>query len=115
MSIELAWTLVSLAGLLAAVWGVFDAWGDLRALEGVANGRRIIARGYLRAELIRVAIQAILLGLGIGPLLDPAPVRSSVFVLALMAVNVLLLANSVLAGIDRLRIRRTLYSESAAT
>ncbi len=45
--------------------------------------------------------------MGLGPLLNPAPVQLSAFVGALIAVNLLLLTNSVLDAVDRMNVRRS--------
>lgn len=107
MSIELLWTVMSATGMAVAAWGFFDAWADLRALGERANGRRIHAKGYRRDEGFSFAVHSILLAMGIGPLLNPAPVTLSGFVAALIAVNVLLLIRAILAARDRLEVRRT--------
>ena len=109
MSIELIWTLLATAGLIVAVWGFLDANADVHAVPNRTNGRRIIARGYRRDEAISVMVQAILLGIGIGPVRDPEPVRFSVIVAGLLAINALLLVRSLLAARDRLRVRRIDY------
>ena len=109
MSIELVWTLIATAGLVVAVWGFLDANADVHAVPNRTNGRRIIARGYRRDEAISVVIQAILLGIGLGPVIEPEPVRLSAFVVALIVVNLLLLARSLLAARDRLQVRRSDY------
>lgn len=105
MSIELAWVGIAVTGLAASLWGVRDALADLRAVRNLVNGRRVIARGYLRGELVSAAIQAGLVVVGIGPLLDPEPVRPSPAVVILMAVNAGLLVRSLLDALDRLTIR----------
>ena len=43
MSIELAWCVISVLGILVAVWGFLDASADLDALKQPTNGRLIIA------------------------------------------------------------------------
>jgi hypothetical protein len=106
MSIELVWTALSASGMAVAAWGFFDAWADLRALGERANGRRIHAKGYRRDEAFSFAVHSILLGMGIGPLLNPAPVTLSGFVAALIVVNVLLLVRSIFAAHDRIEVRK---------
>lgn len=53
------WTLAAAIGAAIAAWGTWDAWRDLRALGPSANGRRILAVGWVRREAIRFIIQAI--------------------------------------------------------
>lgn len=105
MSIELVWTLMALAGLVVAVVSFFDAWAGVRRMSGRAEALQIIARGYRRGEAITIVIQAVLLGMGISPLLNPTPVVLSPFVAALIAINGLLLVNSLLHARDRLNVR----------
>lgn len=107
--IEQAWTLLSTFGALIATIAFFDARSDLRALHNHTNGRRIIASGYMRTEALIGTVQGLLLVLGIGPLMDPAPVPLNPFVADLMLVNLLLVAMTVLNYRDRLRVRKALH------
>lgn len=105
MSIELAWTLLSLLGVSVSVWGVQDAQRSVRVFTVDGNGYLDVAKGHRRAEVIRGIVHLILLAMGIPALLNPTPVAASVFVAALMAVNALLLLNSILDLRLRLRER----------
>jgi len=105
MTPEQAWTVTSAAGALVAAWGVFDAVADLHAVGPIANGRRRIAKGYVRAEAIRLAIQVSWVVIGAIALLDDRAAPWSPAVVILVLTNAGLLANSLLDGIDRLRLR----------
>lgn len=53
MSVLSIWFLSSVIGLTMAVYGIFEAVLDARALGGLANGRRLVARQRLYAQLAR--------------------------------------------------------------
>ena len=106
MSIELAWTLLCLLGISVSVWGVRDANASVRVFEADGNGYLDMARGHRRAEIVRGLIHVILLTMGLPAALNPEPVRFSLFVAELMAVNVLLVLNSLLDLRLRLSERR---------
>lgn len=107
MSAAATWTLISAIGVLVAVWGTLDSWGDLRALRHNTNGRRIIAIGYLRGELIHLVILSAWTVLGYLALERASTWNPGTVVL--IVGNGLLVLRSVLDARDRLRVRKALH------
>ena len=99
------WTLTASAGALIATWNTWDAWADLRALGMASNGRRVIALGWVRRELIRVFIQASWAFIGFLAL-PTASNAVSPLGLLLVATNIALAVNTVLDARDRIVLRR---------
>jgi hypothetical protein len=106
----LIWTASSSIGALIAALNLFDAYGDLRALGPVQNGRRIIARGWVRSEAIRLGIQLAWALVGVLALLmtRPGPAPISILTLILIGTNVALATNTILDARERLALRRLL-------
>jgi hypothetical protein len=102
--VAIAWFLASGAGALIAGIGVSEAVGDLRALDGSANGRRIIARDYFRTQLGRLAICAVWMLLGLPLLFDNLLVGLNIYTAGLIGSNAALAIFALLS----LRDRRTL-------
>lgn len=109
MNPEWSWTIISAVAVAMAGWSFLDAWGDLRSLQGARNGRRTIARGYMRDELIRLLITGSWLALGIDRLTTPGESSWSLGVFVLVAGNGALAVQSILAARDRLKVRRMLH------
>ena len=98
--IELGWTGLALVGIWLAYLNGSEANRDLRALGGMTNGRRTIAVGNLRREVVRGLVQvdfAILGGMAMFDILV-GPVFVSGLLLASFAMN----ANSYFDRRDRL-------------
>lgn len=113
MSVEWTWTSLSVLALLTALWGLLDAWADLRAVDGEANGRRRIARGYMRAEAIRMLVSGGWLYIGLKVVGRPEPASWSEIVVVLVLTNAAILTSSLLDARDRLAVRRMgLYGET---
>ncbi len=104
----LVWTLVALLGAIVSLIGVADGLGDLRALHGEANGRRRLARGYLRGETIRLFIQLSWVSVGGLALLDDRPGMWSLGAVVVIAGVAGLMLNSILDRLDRRFVRRYL-------
>ena len=102
------WTVSAGIGALIAVLNLVDAYRDLRALEPGSNGRLLIARGWVRAEAIRFAIQLTWAGIGIAALLNPRPAPLSPIVLLLIGTNLALALNTILDARERIVLRRIL-------
>ena len=107
--IEVTWMAVAIVALLVAVWGWLDANAGVQRMKGRPEALQIVARGYRRGETFAIAKALVLLGLGLPSTLDPDPVRLTPFVLGLMSLSLLILANSVLHFRDRLLVRRKLW------
>lgn len=116
--VEIIWTLVAFVGLGLSLRGLIYAKGDLDyLLEHHYNGRRlIIAKGYLRRETIRTAVQMLFAALGILAMLRPPPpgerTPGSLFLIGLL---VLAAALTVLNTFGDLRDRRRLIDHWEAT
>lgn len=105
MDVVEVWIIVSLVGTTVSGWNLLDAIYDLRALAGIANGRRLIARGQVRREAIRTGVQATWLLVG---LLVHFNTWSWSIVLLLIGTNFAMSAGSFFDGIDRKRLRNLL-------
>lgn len=97
MVIEL-WVGSAIVGLLASAWGITEALGDLGALGGDRNGRRLVGRSRLTAHIGRAIVFGVWLALGAERL------ASDVDVPLTAAVAGLLLTNAILTGIALLDI-----------
>lgn len=106
MSPEWVWTLLAVAGMAVGVWGVTDVLSDLRALGEVRNGRRLLVKGDLRAELIRFAIQWSWFWVGLDSIVRPGDGSWSRPVTILIGSIAALLLNSVMSLLLRLQMRR---------
>ena len=102
------WFLLTGIGLAVSLRGLVDANEGARSIRNRYNGRRIVARGYRRSELLTTLKQLVLLALGIPSMLDPVPVSLSPFVLGLFALNLLGLTRTTLEWRDRVVLRRML-------
>lgn len=109
MSIELAWMTVASTCLIVAVWSWLDANAGVQRMRGRDEALQIVARGYRRGEVFAIAKAVLLIVLGLPATLDPEPVRFSIFVVELMILSLLILANSVMHFRDRLLVRRKLW------
>lgn len=65
--IEILWTLIALCGFVFSAFNVKDATQDLQVLElqGIGNGRKIIAQSFRTAEITRLVKQAIFIAIGV--------------------------------------------------
>lgn len=109
MSPAWTWTIISAAAALVAAWGFLDAWSDRRALANRRNGRRRIANGYMRAEVIRLAIGIGWTWIGASAIASGSASSWSLIVLILVGANAGMLINSILDARDRIAVRRTAY------
>lgn len=101
------WTAIAFLGALIAAWNTLDAWADLRALGSLSNGRRLIARGWVRRELVRLFIQVSWALIGFLSL-STASGEVNLIVVLLLATNAALTLNTILDARDRIRLRRIL-------
>lgn len=63
--VELAWVLTALSGIYLAALNGYEAYLDYQALGGVSNGRRRVAIGSIRREVLRGFVNICFLGVGI--------------------------------------------------
>lgn len=108
--IELAWILTAAAGIFVAGLNALEATGDFRALGGVRNGRRRIAIGTIRREIIRMFVNVLFLPVGVVAAFIPANPHSTwlgVYIsLTLLLASVAYNANSLLDRADRKYLMR---------
>ena len=88
MAIEV-WTLSALIGVLASLYGVYEARKDLRALGDIQNGARLVARQRLAAQVIRATITGTWTALGIVYLANDLHPTLNITVFALVMGNLL--------------------------
>lgn len=69
--IEVAWTLLALVGIWLAYLNGIESYRDLESLGGRQNGRRTIAVGNFRREVVRGLIQIAWLLIGLVALVTP--------------------------------------------
>ena len=106
---EIVWTVGALAGLMCNLALLMVAQGDMSRLRrhGRNGARLLVAKGNRRTEVHRVLVQAVFLAFGVWAALTP-PARPGpvsllgiVLTVALVSVQVLLVAGSVLDLRDR--------------
>lgn len=106
--VEWIWLLSSGGGLLFTLVAFVDAW----RLRNVLNGaRRLVARGNVRREVLRVIVQTLLLVVIIPGLFIDRPVTLSLPILCLIAVPPVLLLNTIWDAYDRHRVVRLVKGE----
>jgi hypothetical protein len=112
---ELAWTLVSLAGFLVALWELHEAMVDVVVLRvlGRDGVPALVARGHVRTEILR--LMKLALFSFVGALLMTQPpltfqADSLVFMIvafSLLSVAVLLTGGALWDRLDRIRLLHT--------
>lgn len=90
--IELAWILTAISGVYLAGLNAWEALLDLQALGGKQNGRRRVAIGSIRREVVRGFVNVCFLGVGIVAGFYPANPAAT---LLGVAVSIVLLIASV--------------------
>ena len=80
------WLASSVLGLAASAYGVIEAIKDLNALQGLTNGRRMVAKQRLFAQGVRAASFFAWVALGIFVL--TADTQLTFTVLVLVATNI---------------------------
>ena len=71
IALELAWTLIALDSMRLAYLNGVESHRDFQALGGSTNGRRTIAVGNLRREIVRGLIAVAWVAIGTVALLSP--------------------------------------------
>lgn len=125
--VELLWTVICLSGVFTSAVLVIGAWSELSAFnhdpkvgDGTHIARRLILGGSVRRELFRLAVQLLLLGVVVPSLFRPGDVTfvidfstaesiqrtlNSLALVALIAVPVFMLINSLLDARQNRRVR----------
>ena len=105
--IELIWTGLALLGIFVSAENATEAWRDMQALGGIRNGRRILARGAIRREAIRMLVYVLYLVIGIASGLSPADpdAQLSVVAIILVVTSLSLTVNSIFDRRDRRGLR----------
>jgi hypothetical protein len=107
----LTWTLVSFTGIVLSLVLLIEASLDIRALEGIQNGRRLYARGRMLSEFIRLIMHSGFFLIGLASLFAPNN-GLSVTVMVLIGGNILLIVNSGIAWYIR---RQAIHQDHAAS
>lgn len=103
------WTGAATLGALFSIWNVVDAWRDWSSLPPIINGRRLVARGELRRELIRLFVQGSWALIGIVAWVsNPTPSNVNPVTILLIGTNVAVALNTLLDARDRHRLHRIL-------
>lgn len=105
IALELAWTLIALDSLRLAYLNGLESYRDFHALGGKTNGRRTIAVGNLRREIVRGLIAVAWVAIGVAALLAPGGGFSPIAVVLVMTAAGMNL-NSRLDRRDRLYLLR---------
>lgn len=108
--IELIWVVTAVSGMYLARLNGVEAWHDFNALGGKQNGRRRIAIGSIRREMVRGFVNTCFLIVGVAAGLNPANPNATL--MGLIVALVLILAsvsynvNSYLDRQDRIYLMR---------
>jgi len=104
--VELAWVLTAISGVYLAGLNAYEAVLDLKALNGKQNGRRRVAVGSIRREVIRGFVNVCFLAVGIVAGFYPANPHSTLLGVAvslvLLIASIAYNANSWLDRRDRI-------------
>lgn len=103
--IVIVWTIAAMIGAAVAAWGAYDAYRDLRALDSGANGRRILAVGWVRREFIRFGIQAVWAVIGVLAIPNATNAVNPIALL-LVGTNVAVAVNTIMDARERILLRR---------
>lgn len=104
--VAFAWVASSSLGILAASAGTVEGIRDLKALGKIRNGRRRIARGYIRSQVIRLAICIAWLAIGIPIAVDDQRTPLNPLTAILVASNLGLAAAAWLDLLDRRQLQQ---------
>ena len=105
--IVVIWTVAASIGAAIAAWATYDAWRDLQALGDVENGRRVLARGWVRREAIRFGIQAVWAAIGfLAYTSGQGSGAVNLVALLLLGTNVAVAVNTTLDVRERFVLRR---------
>jgi hypothetical protein len=106
-AIELLWIALAVGGLLAALWSLGDALAN-RAAVYQLNGpvTEQAASDSVWDEVVRAAVQAVLVALAVPASLQDREITLSPFLLGLIAVNVLVSVNTFRSVRNRRRLAR---------
>lgn len=112
--LEVIWIIVNATTLLLTVGALADARADQSAVK-LLNGsaRELAARGIVRREWFRLAVQALLLSFVL-PVLFPAQIARGSFTGILLAIALVLLASTLLDARDRRRMIVLIAGETLA-
>lgn len=111
---EASWSTMALVGLAVTLWGLWDAYGDRRALRdsGKNGARRVVALGNIRREWARTYVLLCFLALGVyqmarPPVLAAQPVTRGgiALTLALVLAALVIVVESVLDRRERVNLR----------
>lgn len=111
-ALEVIWIITNTVALLLTALALIEAWQGLAVATGGA--RRILARGNVRREVLRLIVQFLLLLIVAPGLFTERPTPLNLFVLILMAIPAILLASTMLDAYDRRRLVSLVWSDIEA-
>jgi hypothetical protein len=114
--VEALWIGVNFLTLILTTLALFDALHDLKVVAGAdrRRARTLTARGNVRREVMRLAVQALLLSVAIPGAFREGEIDLTPPLMALIAVPVFLLISTLLDTRDRSRLAGMLLTDIAA-
>jgi hypothetical protein len=103
------WTVSAAVGFLVCLWATFSAFGDLRALGQIRNGRRRLAWSNIYDEATRAVLLFSWFVMGVAYISSGIQPRVSAIAWVIIAGNVLLTYNSIRRTATRNYIRRAAF------
>lgn len=103
-----AWVVIAAIGAVIAAIAVREGLADYRSLGAQTNGRRIIARGYLRSQSFLFILETTWVILGVPIVLDDHMTPLNPVVIGLIGTSALLAIQSLLNLRDRRRVLRAI-------
>lgn len=111
-ALEAVWIITNATALVVTFAALLDARGTSR-IHDSRPARRLVVRGNVRREVMRLVMQVLLLSLVLPGLTLDRPTPLTPFVAVLIAVPIVLLASSLMDAWDRRRLREMLAAEDA--
>lgn len=114
-AVEGFWLLITGFAIAISIIALSDAVADRRAIKSLnGRARRIIGGGNIRREVARLVINVLLFTLAIPAAFDDADIHLTPFLVVLLAVPIVILANSIFDWIERRQLSRILEAELKA-
>jgi hypothetical protein len=110
--IEALWITTNAVALVFTAIALWDAWRD-RGLAPRGTARRLVARGNVRREFLRLVCQSLLMSIIVPGLSSSRPTPVTLVVAALVAVPIVLLVSSIFDWFDRRALLRIVVADVA--
>ena len=108
---EVAWTLTAFVTVLFTASVMLDSWKSYKSVANLENGRKIIAWGYVRRDILRISTHLIWLLLGLmGGIFDSRPTANPFGAIVLIITMLLLLLNTILDKKENVELRKSYAS-----